>query len=793
MFKNDLKIICRNLLKDRQLTLLNLAGLSTGLACALLIWLWISDEMNMDKYNEKDAQIYQVMTNQPAEDGIKTGEYTSGLLPAALRADIPEVEKATSVVPASWFSSKGIIAAGETRLKAGAQFISRDYFDIFSASFIEGDKNRIFQDKRSIAISDELAMKLFHTSQNIAGKTIQWSQGEFNGFYNIVALFKKNHVNQSDKYDLLFNFDLFVEKRPGMKGWDDSDPRTYVLLKRGTNIARFNSKISGFLKTKMRETKRTLFVRKFSDKYLYGQYTNGVQSGGRIAYVTLFSIIALFILLIACINFMNLSTARASRRMKEIGIKKVVGVRRRSLIVQYLGESVAMSFLSLFFAIVLIIFLLPVFNNITAKSLTLNFRSGLVTAVVSITLITGLAAGSYPAFYISSFNPVTVLKGKMKTSLGELWVRKGLVVFQFALSVIAIASVLVIYRQTAYIQSKDLGYNRDNIIDFPMPLQRDSGQLNASISFVDELKKIPGVVNAGSYYHNLTGRHGGISDIQWPGKDLSADDMTFANLQVGYGFLETVGIKMKEGHCFSNTPGSEKQIVFNEAAIKQMGLKDPVGKMISVGGEPKQIIGVAADFNFESLYSKVTPCIIQVEPIMPNVVVKIRAGAEKQSIEKIRQLYISFHKGLSFDYTFLDEEYQTLYAAENRVAMLSKYFAGIAIIISCLGLFGLATFTAQRRQKEISIRKIIGASVTSIAFMLSKDFLKLIAVAITIAFPLVWWTMNNWLDKFAYSIHIDASVFVLTGLSILLITTLTISSQAILAAVANPVKSLKTE
>jgi ABC-type antimicrobial peptide transport system permease subunit len=793
MLGNYFKIIWRNLVKDRQFTILNLAGLSTGLACALLIWLWVADEMKMDKYNEKDAQIFQVMDNHPGENGIETEEYSSGLLAGALAAEMPEIEKSATVLPASWFSSKGIISLGDTKLKAGGQFISKDFFDIFSCRFIEGDKAKIFRGNNSIAISDELAMKLFHTTQNLIGKTIEWNQNEFNGNYMIVALFAKNPANLSEKYDLLFNFDLFAEKRPTIREWGNSDPHTFVLLRKGTNIAQFNHKINGFLKTKMKDVKRTLFVRKFSDKYLYGQYSNGMQNGGRIAYVKLFSIIAIFILAIACINFMNLSTAKASRRIKEVGIKKVMGAGRGSLIIQYLGESVLMSLLSLLLSIILIVLLLPAFNNITGKSLIFNFSGTLIVTILIITFITGLIAGSYPALYISSFNPVAVLKGKIKTSIGELWVRKGLVVFQFALSVIAIASVVIIYRQTSYIQSKNLGYSRDNVVDFPIPFELDSAKLATSLTFINELKNMPGIVSAGSYYHNLNGDHGSIGGFQWPGKDASKPDIDFANLEIGYGFMETVGIKMKEGHGFSNSSNTNKEIIFNESAIQQMGLKDPIGKTVKFWDQQRQIVGIAEDFNFESLYSKIKPCFFQAYPSMPNVIVKIKGGAEKQTIDKIQKLYSSFYKGLAFDYRFIDEEYQALYTSENRVAVLSKYFAGLAIIISCLGLFGLAAFSAQRRQKEIGIRKVIGASAGDVTVMLSKDFLRLVLIAIAAAFPFVWWTMNNWLDKFAYRVHIGADVFLLTGISVLLITILTISSQAIKAAIANPVKSLRIE
>jgi ABC-type antimicrobial peptide transport system permease subunit len=794
MLRNYFKIAWRNLVKDRQFTFLNLVGFSTGLACALLIWLWTRDEMKMDKWNQNDSHLYQVMQNMRQDDKIVTMEYTAGLLAKALATEVPEVEYASSVIPAYWFSNSGIITYKDQRLKAGGQFVSKDYVKIFTCHFLQGDGNTALSDKHSIAISDELAIKLFHTTQNVIGKSIEWAQAEFNGSYVINGIFEKNPSNQYDKFDLLFSFDLFVEKRPGMLSWGNSDPSTFVLLKKGTDINEFNRKIKNFIngKTKSEEAK-TYFARRFSDKYLYGQYKNGVQAGGRITYVKLFSFIALFILVIACINFMNLSTAKATRRIKEVGVRKVVGARRGILILQYLGESVLVSFLSLVLAIILMVTLLPAFNSITGKTLTMAMGFSTVLAVIAITFVTGLFAGSYPALYISAFKPALVLKGKLKTSMGELWVRKGLVVFQFTLSVMAIVAVLVVYRQVQYIQSKDVGYNRDHLIHFEMPLEMDSAKLSAAVSFINEIKTIPGVISAGSYAHNLTGDHGGIGGFQWPGKDPARGNIDFANLEVGSGFLETTGIKIKEGRYFSPDNRAGKEIVFNESAIKEMGLKDPIGKTVKFWDQQRQIVGVAEDFNFESLYQPVKPCFFQVYPVGPNAVVRIQAGTEKQTIEKIKQLYAGFTKGLVFDYRFMDEDYQAMYESENRVAVMSKYCAGLAILISCLGLFGLAAFTAQRRQKEIGIRKIVGASSSHVVMMLSKDFLKLVLIAVLIAFPLAGWVMNDWLHNFAYRISVGAGVFVLAGASIVLITLFTISFQSIKAAIANPVKSLRTE
>jgi len=793
MFKSYFKIAWRNLLKERLFTLLNLAGLSTGLACALLIWLWIADERQKEHYNPKDAQLYQVMQNLHESGQILTMSYTSGLLADGLKAQFPEVDLAATVVPATWFDDKGRVIIGDTILTAGGQFVSKDYFKLFTCPFVAGDNRGVSGDKNSVAIARSLAVKLFGSPDNALGKTLQWKQGEFDGSYSITGVYVDNPPNATEHPDVLFNFGKFVEKRTGMKEWGNSDPDTYIRLHPGTDIPVFNAKIAHFLDGKDKYEKKDLFVRRFSNKYLYDTYTNGVLTGGRIQYVKLFTLIALFILGLACINFMNLSTARASRRIKEVGIKKVVGAHRSTLVLQYLGESVLMSTLALLVAGCLVALLLPAFNTLTDKTLSLRPDGYLIVTVAGITLLTGLVAGSYPALYLSGFKPIAVLKGKLRSRSGELFVRKGLVVFQFALSVMAIASVITIYRQTRFIQTKDLGYSRDHVVAFSLPSGGDSLSLLHAAAMINTLKTLPGVVSVGSHQHNLTGVHGGIGGLTWPGKNPSEGNITFANLEVGDGFIETMGIRIKEGRNIADGPNAHNEIVFNEAAIKFMGLKDPIGKTISFWGHDRQIVGVAQDFNFESLYKGITPAFFQLYPVIPNVIVKIKAGSEHATITAIGATYRQFYRGAEFDYHFLDEEYQALYATENRVATLSKYFAGLAILISCLGLFGLAAFTAQRRQKEIGIRKVIGASTTAIALMLSKDFFRLILIAILVAFPLTWWLMGRWLDKFAYRIPLGADVFLIAGLSILGITLLTIGFQALKAAGANPVGSLRSE
>lgn len=803
MIKNHLKIAWRNLLRNRQFTFLNLIGLSTGLTCVILIFLWVIDELRVDTFNQKDNQLYQVMHNITTSNGIETIENTQGLLAKALAEEMPEVEYAASVVPSTWFSKKGLLSFDNTYIRADAQFVSKDYFNIFSVHFLKGDKNRILSDKYGIALSGELAVKIFGTIDNVIGKTVEWNQEGFNGNYLVTGIFEKFPSNATAQFDMLFSYDLFLEKNPKLQTWTNSDPSTYLVLKKGTDADQFNKKIAGFIKSKNGKSTSGLFAQKYSERYLYNHYENGVASGGRIEYVRLFSVIAIFILIIACINFMNLSTARASKRIKEIGIKKVVGASRKTLVFQYMAESMLMSFLSLIITVVLVIFFLPQFNGITGKHLEFDLNTNLAVAIPCITITTGLIAGSYPALYLSGFNPIAVLKGRLSSSVGELFARKGLVVFQFTLTVILIVSVLVIYKQIGLVQAKNLGYNRDHIIYFEKGGRfsdnkadyQEGGPYEKDLqTFMQKLKAVPGVVNASNFRHNITNRHGGTTAVNWAGK-VPDDQTEFTDIAAGYDFIETLGIKLKEGRTYSRDFGTEKsKVIFNEAAVETMGLKDPVGKTVNIWGDDREIIGVVKNFNFESLYEKIKPCFFDfsLNQRASKIMVRVKAGTEKTTIDRLARFYKEY-TGEAFDYRFLDEDYQALYASENRIATLSRYFAGIAIVISCLGLFGLAAFTAQRRRKEIGIRKTVGATVSNITMMLSKDFLKLVLIAIIIASPLAWWYMNKWLDDFAYRIEISWFEFAFAGIAVFIIALLTVSFQAMKSAVTNPVKSLRTE
>jgi putative ABC transport system permease protein len=800
MFKNYFKITFRNLLKDRQFTLLNLIGLATGLACTFLIYLWVSDELSIDKFHKKDNQLFQVMQNVSlADEGILTLENTPDLLAKSLTKEMPEVEDAVIIKsPDPDDNPKGIISVNDAGIKARELYVTNNFFNVFSYHLIQGNKDKALSDKYNVLLSDELAVKLFHSTKNIIGKTVKWNRGNgqsenLNGTYIVSGIFEAPPANSSNQFDVLFTHALYFEKITHNINWFSSNPSTYVTLKKGTNVQQLNEKMRDFIKSKFkpgsdeRKWAGTLFIQRYSDKYLNNRYENGAPVGGRIEYVKLFSIIAIFILVIACINFMNLSTARASRRIKEVGIKKVVGASRGSLILQYLGESILMTILSFVIAILLISTLLPAFKEITGKNLSLHFSPGLILSIAGITLVTGIISGSYPALYLSGFKPALVLKGKLNTSAGESWIRKGLVIFQFTISVILIVSVMVVYKQMQLIQTRNLGYNKDNIIHFS-----NEGELRQNQqSFISETKNIPGVVNASDMEGDMLGNHSGGSGINWPGKTESIE---FSGLYVDYDFMETMSLQIREGRPFSRQFGSDSSgVIFNETAIAAMKLKNPIGKTVEMWGNKEKIIGVVKDFHFESLYKKVGPFFLSYRKNTNNILVKIKAGTEKETIGRIETLYKKYNHGLPFEYKFLNDDYQALYASEQRVAVLSRYFATMAIIISCLGLFGLAAFTAQKRQKEIGIRKVVGASVNNVVMMLSKDFLKLVLIAVLIAFPLAWWLMQQWLESFVYRVNIGADSFLVAGASVIFITLITISFQSVKAALANPVKSLKNE
>jgi len=785
MLRHYLLLIYRNIVRNKSYFFINLTGLTAGLVCTLLIYLWVRDELRMDKFHEKDTRLFQVMEFQKYADEIMTTTSTPGLLAETLKEEIPEIEYAATTTWINQFT----LSIKDHNVKAKGYYVGPDYFSIFSYQLTEGNPEQVLTDKLSIVISRDLARKLFGTDENVIGKSVELQHEKS---FLVSGIFEGTPASSSYQFDFVLSFENFKDENKWVTEWGNNGPSTFALLREGSDANAVSEKIKDFVKARNEKSNVTLFLSPYSERYLHGRFENGKQAGGRIEYVQLFSIIAIFILIIACINFMNLSTARASRKAKEVGIKKSLGAQRQSLVFQYLSESMLTSFLALLLAWAVVWFFLPIFNLITEKRITLSLDDvELVVWFSGITLLTGLIAGSYPALYLSGFKPAAVLKGEVKGSIGELWARKGLVVFQFFLSVILIVSVLVIYRQIDFVQSKNLGYNKEHLIQLPI-----EGKVEGNVNtFLDEVRKIPGVVSASSLGHSMLGRNSNTSGLKWEGKNPD-DLILFENINVNHGLIETMGIEMAEGRSFSEDFSTDtSKIIFNEAAIRIMNLKDPVGKVIRLWDEyDLEIIGVVKDFHFQSMHDVVNPLFFHLSPENNwNIVIRMEAGSEKETLAALSKFYLDYNPGFTFEYKFQDQEYAKMYAAEQRVATLSGYFASIAVLISCLGLFGLATFTAERRLKEIGIRKALGSSSTSIVMLLSGDFTKMVLLSVFIGIPVSYWLLSKWLERFAFHIELNAWYFIAAGLIALVIAWVTVAWQAIKAASVNPVKCLRTE
>jgi predicted permease len=785
MLHHFLLLVYRNFLRSKSYFLINLIGLSAGLTCTLLIFLWVSDELGMNKFHEKDARLYQIMEHQKYADGIMTTSSTPGLLAETLKAEFPEVEYAATT---TWVN-KFTLSFKDHSVTAKGWYVGPEYFNIFSFPLLQGEPDQVLKDTKSIVISRSLAKRLFNDETDVVGRTVELQHDKS---YEVSGVFEDLPSASSIQFEFVLSFDEFKKTNEWVLEWDNNGPASYVIFREGTDAAAFSVKIKDWLRTKNKETDTELFAMHYSDRYLHGRFENGKQAGGRIEYVQMFSIIAIFILLIACINFMNLSTARATRKAKEVGIKKSVGAQRHSLIAQFLSESLIVTLCSVLFAFVLVALLLPMFNQVTDKKIELSLiNPDLLLWTAGITLATGLLAGSYPAFYLSGFRPAAVLKGNVTGSLGELWARKGLVVFQFFLSVILIVSVLVIYRQIEFVQTTNLGYNKDHLIQVYIEGKlRDNRE-----TFLTELRRIPGVAGASSIGNQLLGRNNNTSGLEWEGKDPETN-ILFENVAVNYGAIETLGIQMAEGRAYAEEFGADTtKIIFNEAGIRVMGMENPIGKHIKLWGQyDLEIVGVVKDFHYQSLHEEVAPLFFRLSPRNTwTAMIRLEAGREKEALEGIQQVYTTLNPGFAFEYQWQDQEYGKLYAAEQRVASLSFSFATMAILISCLGLFGLATFTAERRTKEIGIRKALGSSSSNIILLLSADFTRMVVLSIGLGLPVSYWLLKQWLERFAFKIELGIGYFLLAGGLALLIAWLTVASQAIRAANVNPVNCLREQ
>ncbi len=789
MFRNYVITAFRNLWKNKSFSAINLFGLALGMASSLLIMFWVQDERDMDNFHEKGDRLYSVYERQYYDGKIEAFHATPGVLAEEMKKVLPEVEMSSQM---AW-NDESTFQVGEKIMKQSGNYVSEDFFSMFSYKVIEGSAATALNAPLNIAISRKFANDFFGSPGAAIGKTIRYQNSKD---LKITAVFENVPPNSAAKFDFMLPWKLFLEYNTWAGEWGNNGPRTFLLLRLGTDPRQFEKKITKFIDKYNNEQSSgfriELGIQRVGEIYLHNNFKNGKLAGGRIEYVRLFSIVAVFILLIACINFMNLTTARSVKRAKEIGIRKVVGAIRPMLMRQFIGEAILLSFLAVLLSILLVVLVLPSFNTLTSKEIQFPFsKFSFWTSLVTLTIITGFLAGSYPALFLSSFNPIKVLKGPMKFSSGAGWIRKGLVVFQFVLSTVLIIGTIVISNQVRYAQSLNLGYDRENLLYVPM-----EGDLAKKYDlFKQEAIKLPGIKLITRISQTPTQIENGTGGVEWEGKDPTTKPM-FTWVYAGYDFVKTMNLKLIAGRDFSKEfPTDSVGYLLNEAAVTKIGLKDPIGKPLTMWQRKGTIIGILKDFHYNSIHTPINPMIVRLGETenWGNILIRTEAGKTKEALSSLEKLSKQLNPQFPFTYQFTDEQYAKLYKSEQMISSLSTYFAFLAIFISCLGLLGLAMFTAGQRTKEIGIRKVLGASVSSVFTLLSREFLLLVFISLVIATPIAWWTMSKWLEDFAYREPIRGWVFFAAGLAAIFITLLTVSFQAIKAAVSNPIKSLRTE
>lgn len=789
MIRNYLKVALRNIRKNKVFSTINILGLSLGLACSLLIMLWVQHERSVDGFHKNANQLFRIYERQYHDNQIDAGYYTPGILAETLKKVVPEIEYSSGY---AW-QNNTTFRVGDKILKEKGTYASEDFFKMFSYPLIEGNPQTALNSLENIAISRKFANDFFGGPANAIGKAIRMDNRKD---LKITAVFENMKDDNTDPTDFLASWQLFLEDNQWAKDWGNNGPQTLVQLRKDADPKKVEAKLTKFLEGYNKYMNKNFYIelgmQRYDETYLHSSFKNGKIVGGRIEYVRLFSIVAAFILLIACINFMNLTTARSLKRAKEIGVRKVVGAVRPTLIRQFIGEAILTSFFAILVAMFIVLLVLPGFNQLTSKHIGLPLSNPFFwLALISITLLTGLLSGSYPALFLSSFQPIRVLKGGMKFSSKATWFRKGLVIFQFTLSIILIISTIIVSNQINYMQKFNLGFDRENLVYLPL-----EGDLPKKFEILkQEALQVPGVKVVTRMTQTPTDLNNGTGGVDWEGKDPNSAPQ-FVQTSVGYDYVRAMNLKILDGRDFSKEIVTDSVgYLINEAALKIMKFKNPVGAPLQFWEHKGKVVGVLKDFHFQSLHQPILPLIIRLNDNerRGNALIRIEGGKTKEALSGLEKIWKELNPSFPFNYQFADEEYQKLYTSEQVVGKLARYFAGLAIFICCLGLLGLAMFTAEQRIKEIGIRKVLGASVSSLFTLMSRDFLLLVMVAFLIAAPLGYWVMTNWLENFAYRTPVGVWIFVFAGMIAVIITLFTVSFQALKAAMANPVRNLRSE
>lgn len=789
MIKNYIKIALRNLLKHKGFSLINIAGLAIGMTCSILILLWVQDELSYDRFHQGYQKIYRI-TSSLAELNVHAA-VTPAPLGEAVVAALPEVDKAVRVsFPNSDLMQVEERSFEETRIV----YVDSNFFEVFSFPLIQGDLQTALRNPDGVLLTQSMAKKYFGDAPAL-GKVIRKNHQHDLAVTGILA---DAPANSHLQFDFIQPMAFLARDNRDFKDniWDNFNYLTYVKtgeidMNDGVK-QRMEDKITEVYRANEKNLKVNFILQPLSDIHLYSKLHADIGGHGDIQYIYIFIVVAIFILVVACINFMNLATARSARRAKEVGLRKVAGPVRRQLIGQFLAESSIIAGIALILALSLVTILLPYFNDFAGKQLSVNFlQSKLVAGLLGITLLTGLLAGSYPALFLSSFSPAKVLKGNLKAGASGSVFRNTMVVIQFTVSIVLVVGTIVVYNQLHYIKNRNLGYDKENLVYFRMtgdiwekyqPLRTALEQhpLTANFAFVSDLP--------------IKGANATIG-VEWEGKDPNSQPL-FSTFAVEENFVDVFGIRVLYGRGFSKSfTADTANYLVNETALKTMGMEGAaaVGKPLTLWGQKGTIIGVVKDFNFMPAQQPIAPLILRLNTWGGFGVIRTRPQEIENTIAQLEKVWKELNPAYPFSSNFLNQDLDRMYMSEQRLGTLFNIFAGLAIFISCLGLYGLSAFLAERRTKEIGVRKVLGASELHVAYLLSQTFTKPVLISMLIATPLAWWAMNTWLQGFAFRISIEWTVFVIAFLIALAIAWITVSFESIKAAMANPAESLRSE
>lgn len=784
MIKNYFKIAWRNLFRNKGFSITNILGLTIGITCTILILLWVQDELGYDRFHKNYDNIYQVIANRDFNNQVFTDRSMVLPLASELENSSPQIKHAVVTT----YQQEHVLSHGEDKIKKQGYFVSDHFFDVFSWKFIKGNAITALKEPNSIVLTRSCA-KAFFGDEDPINKVLRVDN---NQDVKVTAILDDAPGNSTFKFDWIapFNYDD-PDTKHAMTEWVNSSWNVFIQTVPNADTSLLNSTITKTKRAHGKDDISTYFAFPMSQWHLYSDFDKGVNIGGMIEYVRLFSVIAIIILLIACINFMNLSTARSEKRAKEVGIRKTLGSDKKQLILQFFFESMILTLIAFVLAVIAVVLLLPSFNMLVNKQLSFNFTEPMFWLIaIGIILFTGLVAGSYPALYLSSFNPVKVLKGSVVSGNRTILPRHVLVVSQFVISILLISATIIVYQQIQHVKDRDMGYNPDNLVMVPSTPDTDK-----SFAVIKQQLLGTGMIT------NVTRTSSPITEVWWntgspdyDGKPANAQ-IIMGGLAVDVDFTKTMGIKMLQGRDFSGTPGDSTSMILNKAAVDAMKLKNPVGMQMRYG-KTYTVIGVSDNVIMTSPFEPAYPMLIVYESGDGSSMntMRLKNGVSSQkALASIETIFKKYNPSVPFEYKFVDHEFQKKFLTEELIGKLANIFSALAIFICCLGLAGLASFTIEKRVREIGVRKVLGASVQQLLMLISKEFLKLVIIAFIIAVPLTYWAMSNWLSKYEYRIDISIWLFAVVGVAMFLLTLIVVSLNTIRAAMSNPVKSLRTE